>query len=167
MRDNSGKGVPQQAGDIASYIKSSGVNVLALEEIYAEKNGDKKPRNDTLDNVVKILSSDGAKWKYTLFRSPKSKAVSKLTGVMWNEEVVKPIGEPIPLKIPAGSFRGKGKPTAMKFSAGKGKTDFIIIPVHMKSNRAKRGESEDEAKKKAAEQRANEAKYIVQALGAC
>src|SRR5271157_3976004 len=95
MRDNSGKGLPQQAGDIAGYIKSSGVNVLALEEIYAEKNGGKNPQNDALDSVVKTLSSEsGANWKYALFRGPKSKAVSRLTGIVWNEGIVKPIGDP-------------------------------------------------------------------------
>jgi len=165
QRENSGKGVPQQPEVIATYIRSSGVHVLALEEICAEKNGGTRQQNKTLDDVVKILSSDSrADWKYRLFRGPKSKAVTRLTGVMWNHEIVKPVGDPIPLELPADSFRRKGKPTAIKFSAGARKTDFVIIPVHMKSNRRQKGESADESKKSSAEQRAKEAKYIIEAL---
>jgi predicted extracellular nuclease len=62
------------------------------------------------------------------------------------------------LDVPSNSFHGKGKPTAMKFSAGEGKMDFMIIPVHMKSNRG--------GVEKAEKQRVEEAKMIVDCLPA-
>lgn len=140
-RDDTGKGVLQEASDIATCVKTSGVNLLALEEICVKKDSPGLT-NAVLDDTVKTLNEESsAKWKYQLFKA-KGKGRQQLTGVMWNEAVIKQAGEPfrVPMEIPK---RKQGEPdywtrwaTAMKFSAGEGKTDIVVIPVHMKSNRA-------------------------------
>ncbi|MGO9570236.1 MAG: hypothetical protein ACLP5H_22125 [Desulfomonilaceae bacterium] len=171
-RDSTGKGVLQNATDIAKYVKDSGVSLLGLEEICVDKKESPGLTNSSLDETVKILNADsGANWKYRLFMAKGRKARQQLTGVMWNEVILKPIGEPfrLPMQVPKHQV---GEPiywwrwaTAMKFSTGEAKTDFCIIPVHMKSNRPKKGESEEEAVKRSIEQRAEEAKLLVEALG--
>jgi hypothetical protein len=180
QRDNSGKGVPQNPVDIAAYIKDSGVHVLGLEEICADKEGGEPFRNQILDLAVQTLNSDvGANWKYELFKArgskngfdTDSKARVQLTGIMWNEAVLKPIGTPFrvrmnaPKRIPGEPILWTRWATAKKFSADEGRTDFVIIPVHMKSNRPKQGESEEQAKERSIEHRANEARLLVEALG--
>lgn len=172
QRDNSGKGIPQQPSDLAHYIKNSGVSLLGLEEVCVEPKDASTLTNKTLAETIKLLNSDsGADWKYVMFGGRGKKKKVQLTGMVWNEKILTPVGEPfrVPMKIPA---RKQGEPiywdrwaTAMKFSAGQGKTDVVIIPVHMKSNRPKKGESEDQAKERTIEQRAKEGKYLVEALG--
>ena len=152
-RSGTGVGVTQSPKDIAGYIKASGVSILALEEISDDDGVAATLTNKTLDAALAVLNAgDEAKWKYRLFpKHPDAENPTwQLTGLAWNEAVATPVpgtagsadGYRLKLKVPDGVAAGTAtKPvferwaTAMKFSAGKGKTDVVVIPVHMKSNR--------------------------------
>jgi hypothetical protein len=165
MRSGTGKNVAQKAEDIADYIKTSGVQLLALEEICDDDGDPATIANNTLNTVVEILNEGtGANWKYILFPKRKDGDVEQHTGLMWNAKIVTAV-EPyyrIEMNLPSDEldkpFYWNRWPHAMKFSTGEGKTDFVIIPVHMKSNFG--------GKKKAREQRAEEAEQLTAALEA-
>jgi hypothetical protein len=155
QRGGAGKGVPQHPADLANYIRSSEVHILGLEKISVDKSEGRSLTNDTLDDVVKILNSDSeANWRYRVFRPKGSRARVRLTAVMWNEAILKPVGDPLPLKVPGKPDCWKHPPTVMKFSAGERKTDIVIILIYMKSNRGGVGQ--------AIKQRAAEAKRRVE-----
>ncbi len=153
-RSGPADGVAQSAKDIADYIKASGVTILALEEISDDDTDAAKRTNKTLDEAfAQLNTADKASWKYRLFsKHPNAKDPDwQLTGIAWNEAIVKPVAGVagpadeyrLKLKVPEGVSVGTAdKPaferwaTAMKFSAGAGKTDVIVIPLHLKSNKA-------------------------------
>ncbi len=153
QRSGPAKNVAQDPKDIAQYIKASEVAILALEEI-SDDDGDPVQRtNKTLNKAFAELNAGGqANWKHRLFPKHKHAEDSdwQMTGIAWNEAVVKPVagktrtadGYRLKLKVPDGLSVGTPeKPaferwaTAMKFSAGEGKTDVVVIPLHLKSNR--------------------------------
>lgn len=146
------KDVAQDPKDIAEYIKASGVSILALEEICDDDGVAETHTNKTLSNAIAVLNDHGdAKWKYRLIpKNPQSEGPTiQLLGLAWNEAVVTPV------KLADGSewYRphmemptdskviAPGKPAferwtcGMKFSAGPGKTDVVVLPIHLKSNR--------------------------------
>lgn len=155
-KDQRGSGVEQAPGDLAKYIKGSGVDVLAMQEISAtHRDASGAARNRILDAAFAALSSTGARWKYVLHekRPGSSNEQDQWTGAAWNETRVTQTGGPwrLPIQIDAAkeaSLRaalGAASesdvvvmarwPQAMKFSAGSGKTDFVLVPLHLKSNR--------------------------------
>ncbi len=148
-----GKRQAQSPQDIAAYIKAAKVDVLSLVEITPTSTN----TNDTLIDAFALLNADGAQWKHILFekrpgaRAPKD----QWTGLAWNEKVVTAIGGPWKLDINVdeakeAEIRSRFKanpgqeedqtvilsrwPHAIKFSTGKGLTDFVAVPVHLKSN---------------------------------
>ncbi len=141
------RGIAQSAEDLADYIEASGVQVLALQEIATnsflivdkiEGPSEHTSENSTLQEASLLLyERTGDHWRHSLFRTDSSQD----TGVMWNTDAVtllSPIeGHVIPIDH-ARSDQGKvvwaRPPRAMHFSAGEGLTDFVIIPIHMKSN---------------------------------
>lgn len=149
-----GKRKPQKAEDIASYLSAAGVDVLALAEIsVTSMDGGGRARSRQLDQAFATANSSGAKWQYELF--PKREGArapqDQWTGIAWNAGVVAKIGGPWKLApaIDAAKEEAIRKrfdkpetetiifsrwPYATKFSAGEGKTDFIVLPVHLKSN---------------------------------
>ncbi len=163
MRSGIGKDVAQKAQHLADYIKKSGVRILALEEICDDDGVPATTTNRTLDTVIEILNEGSpANWRYLLFPKRKADDEEQHTGLMWNAKAVTAVGEPykIGLKVPPDGpdkpFYWNRWPHAMKFSTGEGKTDFVIIPVHMKSNYG----GANEARK----QRAREAQQLTEAL---
>jgi hypothetical protein len=164
-RSGIGKKVPQKAEDIADYIMASRVQLLALEEICDDDEVPTKMTNKTLDTVVEILNEgSGASWKYTLFPKRIPDDEEQHTGLMWNAKTVTAVGEPyktelkVPPEEPDKPFHWNRWPHAMKFAMGQGKTDLVIIPIHMKSNYG--------GKKEAVKQRAKEAEQLTEALEA-
>jgi predicted extracellular nuclease len=151
---NEGKRKDQAPEDIASYITTAKVDVLALEEISAMKDDSGKPRNKPLDAAFAILNSGGkTQWKYVLFgkREGARAPDDQWTGVAWNAERVQIEGEPVKIEMTIDAAKEKEiasrfdkpeentiiwsrTPYAVKLRAGKGNTDFLIVPVHMKSN---------------------------------
>ncbi|MCC9606636.1 endonuclease/exonuclease/phosphatase family protein [Blastopirellula sp. JC732] len=130
---------PQKPEDLAAEIETAGVDVLALQEICDDYPEHDRLGNKTLDQVVALLNRrKGNDWKYELFPKRDVYAEAQLTGVAWNEARVKRVGgamriEPVDL-LGDNYYTWDRQPHAAKFSAGEGKTDFVIIPLHMKSN---------------------------------
>lgn len=157
-RRGPGEGVAQNPEDIAAYIKDSRVQLLCLEEICDSKKGDHVLSNDTLGKTITILNDGGTgEWRYRLFRNKTLGDRSQVTGVMWNGKAVTPsdLDFRIPVKMPDGEFNYWDRwPTAAKFRSGSGKTDVVVIPIHMKS-----GGSEKNRR-----QRAKEAASLIAAL---
>ncbi len=151
-RGGPAKNLAQDPKDLAAFFKASGVSILALEEIEDDDGVAETYTNKTLDATCKVLNEGGkANWKYRLFaKHPEGEHLTwQLVGLAWNESVVSAVktadGQEsyrLKLEVPAGVKVGApGKPpferwaTAMKFSAGKDKTDVVVIPVHFKSNK--------------------------------
>ncbi|TWT38553.1 lamin tail domain-containing protein [Blastopirellula retiformator] len=145
---------PQKPADLAAEINSSGVDILALQEISDTDPAHDRVGNQTLDQVVAILNKkQGNDWKYELFPKRDPYAEDQLTGVAWNEARVHRVGgamriEPVDL-LGDNYYTWDRQPHAVKFSAGEGKTDFVLVPLHMKSNYG--GASREMAKHRAAE----------------
>lgn len=141
----------QKAEDLARYIKFAKVDILALEEITPTgpaPAGFAAPFESSiiLDEICsKLTKLQDGKWRHVLFPAfflDAEKGKQQWVGVAWNESKVEPRGQPFKIPVSNAIF-GTGKlkenlwkrnAHAMHFSAGKEKTDFILIPVHMKSN---------------------------------
>ncbi|MGH7132947.1 MAG: hypothetical protein ACREJO_13485 [Phycisphaerales bacterium] len=137
-------GTAQSSDDVADYIIASGVCVLAVEEVVASG---QKPRSEALDaTLAAIKKRAGDQWKYILFPDRRGEE-AQLTGVLWNPKLITPLnadGKAVAdgesTVVPLSPMRGtqtklwNKPPHAMKFSAGAGKTDFVVIVVHMKAD---------------------------------
>lgn len=110
-------------------------------------------RNQTLDDAFNILNDSGAKWGYVLFEKRVWARVpdDQWTGLAWDEAAVALTGGPWKVDVAvdakreddirarfdspeSGTIVLSRWPYATKFSAGPGKTDFVVVPVHLKSN---------------------------------
>ncbi len=147
---------------IAEYLQLSGVDVLALQEIHDTDGSGAPYRNGRLDQVVALLNEQHeAEWKYQLFPKRDEDETKQLCGLLWNEKRVKKIGEPlrVPLDHEHGTLWDR-HPYAVKFqAAGTGKSDFVLISVHMKSNVSNPGDALTPV-----ERRAHEAEALADAL---
>lgn len=133
------RNIAQRPADLAAQIRNAEVDVLALAEI-----GDTDGRSDTqtsatMDAVVTILNQRaGNDWTYLLFGKKDRTETFQLTGVLWNRERVQQAGAPLRIPVvddPDDSFdTWQRHPHALKLSAGNGLTDFVVVPIHMKSN---------------------------------
>ncbi|MFA8020650.1 hypothetical protein [Bremerella cremea] len=123
---------------LAEYIAASGVDVLGLCEIYDTDDGPER-RNEQLDTAFAILNEeDDVEWKYELFPNRIDNDKSQLCAIAWNAKQVTRDGDAFPIDVDDDPndefFLWDRKPHAVKFSTGNGRTDFVVIPVHMKSN---------------------------------
>ncbi|RYD27889.1 MAG: hypothetical protein EOP86_23900 [Verrucomicrobiaceae bacterium] len=134
----------QEPEDLAAYILSSGVNLLALEEIHddeqtsSDTQGEAPWRNAVLDQTVKILEEQsGLKWKYLLTAPDGTNDRQQMTGVLWQTQRLTLLGR-FPINVPGGTIAGANvwtrRPEAFHFSAGEKSSDFAVVPLHMKSN---------------------------------
>jgi endonuclease/exonuclease/phosphatase family metal-dependent hydrolase len=147
-RSGRGKNVAQKVEDLSDYISKAAPDVLGLIEIIPTA-GVKPPRSKELDAVFEAMNKQaGQEWEYVLY--PGRGAKDQLTGVAWNRAKVNAVnakGEkwdakrdspwrvPLPQgKTEQGSVLWHRPPHAMKFSAGEGKTDFVVIVLHMKAD---------------------------------
>jgi hypothetical protein len=144
---------PQRAEDLAEYIASSKVDALGVSEIGARVI-DGVWQSATLNRVVDLLSSTtGGHWQYLLFPNANDD-LRQLVGVLWNGDRVQMLGW-----MAAEIDRSRDAriwhrhPVGVKFSAGRGLVDVVMIPIHMKCCIA-------------ADQRAEEARTLVAALPA-
>lgn len=135
-----GKRTPgQQPIAIAEYIDGSGIEVLGLCEIHVTDEAQNRLSNEVLDTAFAILNQEPAcDWKYELFRKSGSGKTAQLCGIAWNAAHITKDGEsfeiPVSDDVDDEFFLWDRHPFAAKFSAGNGRTDFVVIPVHMKSN---------------------------------
>ena len=139
MRSGPSKDVAQTPEDLARYIADSGVDMLALEEICVLPGQDLHPFNPTLQSALHLLNQQpGRRWKIEYFPK-KGEEPTQWTALAWNAERVQAVGGPyrIPVALPASAFDlWKRWPYAMKFTTtAPGHTDWVAIPIHMKSNR--------------------------------
>ncbi len=128
----------QKPDDIAKYIMASKVDLLGLNEITHDVDGE-EPRNKTLNEALAIIKENtGKTWKHVLFNKENDKEKDQLCGVAWNDDVVKLVDKPFRVPIRRSPRDGneywRRHPYAVKFSFGDKKTDVVLIPVHMKSN---------------------------------
>lgn len=122
---------------IAQHIRLANVDVLALQEIYTTTAAVEK-----LDDVLELLSrAAGQTWKKTVLPNRVVDDDSQLVAVIWNEDRVK-LQQTVAInvqhkRVQIGSEDARAwdrKPHALQFSTEDGKTDFALIPIHMKSN---------------------------------
>src|SRR5215212_1057373 len=141
-RGGVGNGVAQDSRDIADYIRASGVDILALAEVTANDGTD---RNVTISAALqRIRQQTGQIWDHMLFPKfvgPLDERRHQRIGVAWNTSRVRRVSQvmrvnvPLTANIPGsnGSIWAR-PPHAVKFSFGNGKTDIVVIPLHMKAN---------------------------------
>jgi endonuclease/exonuclease/phosphatase family metal-dependent hydrolase len=143
-RSGKGQGFAQTPEDMADYIAASKTSILALEEVLATgtRNGTSSLRSNELDAAFAALKNKtGETWEYVL-NAGKGNPDDQLTGVAWNTARVSTSdasAQPWRLPIKGGqSSQGSGlwnrPPHAMKFSFGEGKTDIVMIVLHMKAD---------------------------------
>ena len=158
QRFGNAKDVAQQAEDLAVKIREMNVAILGLAEIYDTDENDGTRTEGTLDRVMQILSEErGQTWHYRLFRNRNLNDKSQVTGVAWNEEAVQRIGEPfrIPIEDTSNQFNEWDRhPYGVKFQLAEGKTDVVVVPMHMKAGTSTNNKN----------QRKNEAEFFLDAL---
>ena len=138
----------QQAPEnLADYILSSKVDVLAIQEVHDDdqkEDNDKGAapwKNKTMDKTLELLQKGtGDEWEYLLTDPEPVNVRSQLTGVLWRKSRATFKGRIKP-DIKGGEHNGQAKltywtrrPEAFHFSAGDKKSDFTLVPMHMKSN---------------------------------
>ena len=121
---------------IAEHILLADLDVLALEEIWDTDGVPETMTSPALEQVFQRVNDGGAAdWTYVIF-SNRTDGPERHTGIAWNRKRATMVGEP--LKVPvafASDATWNRIPHAVKFSAGEGKSDLVLIPLHMKSNR--------------------------------
>jgi predicted extracellular nuclease len=122
---------------LAEHILVSDVDVLALSEIWDTDGDAAKITNGKLDETFQRVNKEaGHDWTYVLFPKRDPDELLQHVGVAWNRKRLKQVGEP--LKVPvnyANAETFKRTPYAMKFQVRDGASDFVLIPLHLKSNR--------------------------------
>lgn len=148
-RADYGWNVAQRSEDIAAQILALDLDVLALEEIDDTQQGDGKRTNQILDQAFASLNqTPGNNWEYLLFAKRRREAESQYSGLAWNNARVQAQGRPLRIAVSDVTTDRYAEwdrhPHAMKFSRGAGRTDFIVVPIHMKA-----GGSEDQPQREA------------------
>jgi endonuclease/exonuclease/phosphatase family metal-dependent hydrolase len=161
--ENLGKGQGgQKPKALAEHLQLVGLDVLALQEIHDDDGNAATHRNSKLDATFAILNTrPGNDWEYVLFPKREASDTTQLTGVAWNKKRVSKVGDPLKIAVVDNDPQfdlWKRHPHAVEFSVASGKTDFVIIPLHMKSNIWEGGPPK--------KQREGEAKALVAALAA-
>jgi hypothetical protein len=136
---------------IAEHIEMSGVNALALQEMYVTN--DISAPGSQLENSFLRAALDlvedhtGQHWEYELFRNRDQNDRSQLCGIAWNTARLTKVGQALKIAV-ANSATVDGQalslwdrhPHAVKFKAVPGQdtsialTDFVMVSLHMKSN---------------------------------
>jgi endonuclease/exonuclease/phosphatase family metal-dependent hydrolase len=143
-RRGTGENVTQEPRDLARYIRYAGVDVLAVQEITADGAAPagfprKYRSNSILTRALGELNKGGAEWKHLLFPRMRPADTGQWVGIAWNARRVQPVGDIVQLPVSharttQNSNRWDRNLHAMMFSAGKGKTDFVLLVVHLKAN---------------------------------
>ncbi len=160
-------GQAQTVKDLADYIVSAKLDILAVQEVAATMDDQMMPREERpdtftspiLDQVFEMVAkANGGDWKHVLFPTYGSR-LGQLTGLAWNTERVQAVGEPVDIHRVAAKADENGEqaqlwsqwvrpPHGIMFTAGDGLTDFVVIPIHMKAgagdnSERRRGEAEE------------------------
>jgi predicted extracellular nuclease len=163
--ENLGGQRTQSPEQLAVHLRLAGADIIALQEIHDTGPG---LSNGSLEVALRELSREpGQSWTYRLHPNKPPRETERLCGVAWNQEVVEPVGEPLRIAIkddPNDRYPiWHRHPQAMKFRVlGQSETDFVLISIHMKSNRRPKGEDDFFTRM----QRALEARTLVAQLPA-
>ena len=121
---------------LTEHIEMATLDVLAVQEIYVTDIVDGKRVNIQLDQVMDLLMEHtDQSWTYEIFENKRSDDTSQLCGLIWNSSV---LTKERSIRLPVeerkdGFWLWDRIPHASRFKY-RNKTDFIIIPIHMKSN---------------------------------
>lgn len=117
----------QKTEDLVKYISKAKLEFLAIQEVCSEKE---------LKKLCLKLSTNGQRWKSLILANRIPNDTSQRCAVIWNTRKLQQVG--LVYKIPLDKNRGEThywhrQPHAVKFSRGKGLSDFVFIPIHMKA----------------------------------
>jgi endonuclease/exonuclease/phosphatase family metal-dependent hydrolase len=134
--ENLGKRGGQSPGGVAEQILLSGADLVALQEIWDLDGEDGTASNPILTRAMRLLGkSTGSPWRYLLFPGRDPTTPGQHCGVAWNTGKLTLVGRPHRIQVAyANADTWKRHPYAVQFRAGEGKTDFVAIVLHMKSN---------------------------------
>lgn len=121
---------------LAEHILVADLDVLALEEIWDTDGDAGKITNGKLDDTFQRVNEDaGHDWTYVLFPKRDPEELRQHVGVAWNRQRVQLVGEPLKIAVEyANAETFKRTPYAVKFQVRAGASDFVLIPLHLKSN---------------------------------
>ncbi|MFV0445612.1 MAG: endonuclease/exonuclease/phosphatase family protein [Planctomycetaceae bacterium] len=126
---------------LAEHFIVADLDVLALEEIWDTDGVDGTITSTKLDETMARLNQEpDHDWTYVLFPKRDPTELMQHVGVAWNRKRLHRVGEPLRIPVEcANAETWKRTPYAVKFSLGAGRNDFVLIPLHMKSNRPVEG----------------------------
>lgn len=141
---------PQKADELVKYILASGVDAIALAEIKdddqvtGEEPGKAPWKNKVLEEMLPLLKQGtGDEWRYELTDPQPINVRVQMTGVLWRTGRMTLVDR-FRFPIKGGIHDGDPEltywtrhPEAFVFRAGSvadKKTDFALVPLHMKSN---------------------------------
>ena len=157
-RKSHGFNVARTPTKLATQIRQLELDVLVVIEIDDTAPEDGVPNNRVLRDTLKILNRDPqSDWTYVLFPKYSHYAHSQHVGIAWNRARIAQNGDWYRVELgqrTSGYWEWDRHPHAMQFSRGEGRTDFVIIPIHMKAGRSE----------KAIDQRQVEATALVASL---
>jgi predicted extracellular nuclease len=120
---------------IAEHISIAGADVLAFQEIYDNDNTSGTKTNSQLSEAFEIINQrPGNDWEYEMLPNRDEEDTSQLVVISWNNERVSKEGSAHRIPIDRTGSEWDRHPHAIKFSAGSGKTDLVVIPLHMKAD---------------------------------
>lgn len=121
---------------IAEHILVADLDILALEEIWDTDGDASRMTNAKLDETFRRVNENaGHDWTYLLFPKRDPEELRQHLGVAWNRNTVQMVGEPLRIPVAyANAETWKRTPYAAKFLVREGHSDFVLIPLHMKSN---------------------------------
>ena len=139
-RKSHGFGVARDPGELASEIRKLTLDMLVVTEIDDTAQQEARRGNQILDHTLVILNQTaGYDWTYVLFPKYGYYAHSQLTGVAWNRKRISQRGDWYRVELGERTSRfweWDRHPHAIAFSRGAGRTDFVVIPIHMKAGRS-------------------------------
>ncbi len=121
---------------LAQHLWLAGLDLLVLQEIHETDGVPQRMGNKKLDEVFRLLNARSqAEWTYRLLPKNDPKDGRRLCAVAWNRKRVRLVGAPLRIAFKEADREvWRRPPYALKFSAGEGRSDFVLIPLHMKSN---------------------------------
>jgi hypothetical protein len=136
-RPDDAKGVARLPEDLATYILAADVDILGLEEIRIDTD-DGSDTNTIVRDALRIVEQKrGGRWEHRLF--PTRYGTDQCCGIAWDTTKVSLVGEPRIIAKPEGRSSQRKTlwarpPRGVTFTTGEGKTDFIVVVIHMKAN---------------------------------